>query len=65
MGNFKPHLVKLEFEPDEFYALQSIIEQWYAEHHLDEGYYTKLKNQVANEIRQTTLCEINGSVIIE
>lgn len=62
MGNLEPSKVKLEFEPAEFYALQSIMEQWYSEHHLDAGHYTSLKNKVANNIRHTDVYMMDGTL---
>lgn len=55
MGNLEPSKVKLEFEPAEFYALQSIMEQWYSEHHLDAGIIQVLKTKWPT-IYDTLMC---------
>ena len=54
--------VTLTFDKDEFYALQSIVEQWYIEHHLDDGKYALLKHKVANEIRGLSEIKVNGTI---
>lgn len=64
MGNLEPHKVKLDLEITEFYALQSIVEQWYAEHHLDYSQFHSQKVKVANDIRQINPNILNGTLTI-
>lgn len=64
MGNLEPRKVKLDLEITEFYALQSIVEQWYAEHHLDYSQFHSQKVKVANDIRQINPNILNGTLTI-
>lgn len=64
MGNLEPRKVKLNLEITEFYALQSIVEQWYAEHHLDYSQFHSQKVKVANDIRQINPNILNGTLTI-
>lgn len=54
--------VKLTLEKDEFHALQSIVEQWYGEHHLEDGEYALLKHKVANEIRGYNGMKVSSNI---
>lgn len=64
MGNLEPHKVKLDLEITEFYALQSIVEQWYAEHHLDYSQFHSQKVKVANDIRNIDTTMMDGTLTI-
>lgn len=64
MGNLEPRKVKLDLEITEFYALQSIVEQWHVEHHLDYSQFHSQKVKVANDIRQINPNILNGTLTI-
>ena len=64
MGNLEPCKVKLELEITEFYALQSIVEQWYAEHHLDYSHFRSQKIKVANDIRNIDTTTMDRTLTI-
>lgn len=64
MGNIEANKVTLSLEITEFYALQSIVEQWYAEHHLDYIHFHSQKIKVANDIRNTDTTMMDGTLTI-
>lgn len=64
MGKLEPRKVKLNLEITKFYALQSIVEQLYAEHHLDYSQFHSQKIKVANDIHQINPNILDGTLTI-
>ena len=65
MENLIIDKINFAFEPDEFYALQDIVSQWYRQNH---SKYEHFKDhpliKVANEVRNFQPIKVNGTVTI-
>ena len=63
MGNLVIDKINLAFEPDEFYALQDIVNQWYQQNH---SKYEHFKDhpliKVTNELRNFQPIKIDGEL---
>lgn len=52
MGNLTMDKITLSFNPDEFYALQDIVSQWYQQNHSKyNGFEEHTLIKVTNEVR--------------
>jgi hypothetical protein len=65
MENLIIDKINFAFEPDEFYALQDIVSQWYRQNH---SKYEHFKDhpliKVANEVRNFQPIKVDGTVTI-
>ena len=65
MGNLAIDKINFSFEPDEFYALQDIVSQWYQQNH---SKYEHFKDhpliKVANDFRKLQPVKVDGTVTI-
>jgi hypothetical protein len=65
MGNLTMDKITLSFNPDEFYALQDIVNQWYRENRSKyDGFEEHTLIKVANKVRNLQPIKVDGIVTV-
>lgn len=65
MGNITIDKINFSFEPDEFYALQDIVSQWYQQNHSKyNGFEEHTLIKVVNKVRNLQPIKVDGNLII-
>ena len=63
MGNLIMDKITFSFEPDEFYALQDIVSQWYQQNHSKyNGFEEHPLIKVANKVRNLQPVKVDGEL---
>lgn len=58
--------ITFSFNPDDFYALQDIVSQWYRQNHSKyDGFEEHTLIKVANEVRNLQPIKVDGTVSID